>query len=61
MRRVWEGDKGSSDALVLGNVSTRDASVSKLIESVIQDATTEGLATILINSTLDLFSHMYRF
>ena len=42
MRRVWEGDNGSSDALVLGNVSTRDASVSKLIESVIQDATTEG-------------------
>ena len=61
MRRVWEDDKGSSDALGLGNVSTRDASVSKLIESVIQDATTEGLATILINSTLDLFSQMYRF
>ena len=55
VRRVLEGDKGSSDALVLGNVSTRDASVLKLIESVIQDATTEGLATILINSTLDLF------
>ena len=49
MRRVWEGDKGSSDALVLGNVSTRGGCVSNLIESVIQDATTEGLATILIN------------
>ena len=48
VRRVWEGVKGSSDALVLGNVSTRDASVSKLIESVIQDATTEGQSWLIL-------------
>ena len=56
MRRVWEGDKGSLDALVLENVSTRDANVLKLIESAIPDAIIEGLATIWINSTLDLFT-----
>ena len=56
VRRVWEGDKGSLDALVLENVSTRDANVLKLIESAIPDAIIEGLATIWINSTLDLFT-----
>ena len=48
MRRVWEGGKASSDALVLANVSTRDASVSKLKGGATLDATIEGLATILI-------------
>ena len=51
LRRVWEGDKASSDALVLGNASIRDVSASKRTESVILDATTEGLAIIWIRST----------
>ena len=51
MRTIFEGDKGSSDVLVLGNASTRDANVSKLIESGTPDATIGGHAQILINST----------